>query len=241
MLGKLTPDIRSPKCFILFNEVITTMFSSSIASHLTRRCLEICQAIGYPTCLIMEMATAPCPEIAWPSGTAFAACRRLCTTKPWARRWLRSAAPWETTPCGSYTSGSKDRPSAGSRGSIATWPVPKPWSTYRSTRHRATPSLLRRPTGPCPYTVATRRWGLTTWPMLIPNFPPPSSDESRALTDGSGHKSTRFQMLLSSVSMQTVWLSVFVFLKCLPLFLFTGSELDLTSSLFYLINMLQKK
>lgn len=170
---------------------MVSVCSFSPASHRTRRCLETCQAIGYPICLIMAMATAVCPGIAWHSGTASAVCRHHCTTRPWVPRRLISAAPCVMTPCGSCMSGSKGRPTAGSRGSTATWPVPRPWSTCQSTPCQATPSPPRLPTAPCPCTAATLRCEPTTWTALIPRFPLLSTEETWALTDGTGLSSTR--------------------------------------------------
>lgn len=142
------------------------------------------------------MATAVCPGIAWHSGTASAAYRRRCTTRPWVPRRLTSAAPCATTPCGSYLSGSKGRPTPGSQDSTATWPVPKPWSTCRNMLHRATPSPPRPPMAPCPCTVATLRCDPTTCTVPVRRCPHPSIEETWALTDGSGHKSTRSDKML---------------------------------------------
>lgn len=137
------------------------------------------------------MATAACPGIAWHSGTASAACRRRCTTRPWVPLWPRSVAPCATTPCGSCSSGNKGRPTAGRQVSTATWPVPKPWSTCQTTLFRATLSHPRLLTAPCPCTVPTLRCDLTTWATLAQRFLLPSTEETWALIDGPGHKSTR--------------------------------------------------
>ena len=165
--------------------------SFSPASRRTRHCLETCQATGSPTCLIMEMATAACPGIAWHSGTASAACRRRCTSRSWVPCRPTSAAPCATIPCGSCTSGSRGRRTPGRRGSTATWPVPRPCSTCRTTPHRATPSPPHPPTARCPCTVATPRCDPTTWPAAILRSPPPFTDETRASIDVIGRSPTR--------------------------------------------------
>lgn len=137
------------------------------------------------------MDIAVCPGIAWHSGTASAACPHRYMTRPWVLQWLRNAAPCAMTPCGSCTSGSKGRPTAGSQGCTAIWPVPKPWSTCQSMLHRATPSPPRPPMAPCRCTAATLQWDLTTWATLALKFPLPSSEETWLLRDGRGHQSTR--------------------------------------------------
>lgn len=106
--------------------VITPVFCFSPALRRTRLYLGTCQAIGYLTCHIMGMATAVCQGIAWHRETASAACHPPCMTKPLVPHRLTSAAPCVMTPCGSYLSGSKGRPTPGNQGSTAIWPVPKP-------------------------------------------------------------------------------------------------------------------
>ncbi len=137
------------------------------------------------------MATAVCPGIAWHNETASAACRPRCMTKRSVPHQLTSAAPCVMTPCGSCLSGSKGRPTAGNQDYTAIWQVPKPWSTCRITLHQATPSRPRPPTAHCLCTVATLRCDPTTWTAFVQSCPPPSTEEIWALTDGTGHNSTR--------------------------------------------------
>lgn len=137
------------------------------------------------------MATAVCPGIAWHSGTASAVYRRRCTSRPWVPHRPISAAPCVTTLCGSYLSGSKDRHTPGSQGSTTIWPVPKPWSTCRNMLHQATQSPPRPLTAPCPCMAATLRCDPTTCSVLVQRCLLPSTGETWALTDDTGHNSTR--------------------------------------------------
>lgn len=137
------------------------------------------------------MATAVYPEIVSHSGTASAVYRRRCTSRRWVPRWPTSAAPCATTPCGSYLNGSSDSRTQGIRGSTTTWPVPKPWSTCRSTLHRATPSRRRPRTAPCPCTEGTPPWDPTTCSVLVQRCLLPSTGETWALTDDTDHNTAR--------------------------------------------------
>lgn len=159
-------------------------------SHHTRRCLGTCQAIGYNTCLSMEKPTAVFPGTALHSGTASAVSRRLCT-RPWVpRRWI-SAGPCVTTPCGIYSSGSRDRPTPGSQDFTTTCPAPKPWWTCRNTLSRCIRSHPPPPMARSPCTGATPRCDPTACSVLVRRCLLPSTEEIRALRDGRGHSTAR--------------------------------------------------